>query len=69
MRVFLGTIALMIFSTAASAQGYDTRPEVRAFIDEMVARHGFLESELRSVFAQAQRIDSALQSIQPAERP
>jgi membrane-bound lytic murein transglycosylase B len=69
MRLFPATVALMIFSTAVSAQGYDTRPEVRAFIDEMVARHGFLESELRSVFAQAQRIDSALQSIQPAERP
>jgi membrane-bound lytic murein transglycosylase B len=56
-------------SMAAWSQGYETRPDVRAFIDEMVARHGFVESELRSVFAQAQRIDSALQSIQPIERP
>jgi membrane-bound lytic murein transglycosylase B len=57
------------FSVSASGQGYERRPEVRAFIDEMVARHGFLADELRGAFAQVQRVEPVLQSIQPAEKP
>jgi len=53
----------------AHAQSYDARPEVRAFIDEMVARHGFLEGELRAVFAGVQRVEPALQSIRPEQQP
>jgi membrane-bound lytic murein transglycosylase B len=55
--------------SAAFGQDYGQRPEVRAFIDEMVARHGFLEGELRAVFAQAQRVEPALQSILPEKQP
>ncbi|HET7198215.1 MAG TPA: lytic murein transglycosylase B [Burkholderiales bacterium] len=58
-----------LFSACAFGQGYDARPEVRAFIDDMAARHGFLPEELRATFAQVQRIDSALQSVQPAQPP
>lgn len=53
----------------ALAQGYEARPEVRAFIDEVAARHGFLPEELRATFAQVQRVEPALQSIQPAQQP
>ena len=53
----------------ASAQDYTERPEVRAFIDEMVARHGFLEGELRGVFAKVQRVEPALQSVLPEKQP
>ncbi|HEX4929024.1 MAG TPA: lytic murein transglycosylase B [Burkholderiales bacterium] len=59
----------LIAGAPARAQGYDTRPEVRAFVDEMVARHGFLEDELRAVFARAQRVEPALQSIRPEQQP
>jgi membrane-bound lytic murein transglycosylase B len=57
------------YCVSAFAQGYDARPDVRAFMDEMVARHGFLAEDLRSVFAQVQRAEPALQSIQPAQQP
>jgi membrane-bound lytic murein transglycosylase B len=62
-------LVLAVLSTPALAQGYAARPEVRAFIDEMVARHGFLEAELRGVFANAQRVDPVLQSILPEKQP
>ena len=54
---------------SAFAQGYDERPDVRAFMDEMVARHGFLAEDLRAVFAHVQRVEPVLQSIQPAQQP
>jgi membrane-bound lytic murein transglycosylase B len=48
---------------------YAKRPEVRAYIKELVRRHGFVEKELVYLFSRAKRIDSILQSIaQPAER-
>jgi membrane-bound lytic murein transglycosylase B len=64
-------LACLAASVCASAlaQDYAGRPEVRAFIDEQVARHGFLADELRAVFAQAQRVEPVLQSIQPAQPP
>jgi membrane-bound lytic murein transglycosylase B len=60
---------LAAFSLCAAAQGYEDRPDVRAFIDDMAARHGFLPEELRATFAQVQRVEPALQSIQPAQPP
>jgi membrane-bound lytic murein transglycosylase B len=57
------------FCVSAFGQGYGARPEVRTFIDEMAARHGFLAEELHAVFAKVERVEPALQSIQPAEKP
>ena len=39
------TTALLLLALAlpAAATGYERRPEVRAFVREMVARHGFVE--------------------------
>ena len=71
MRRLLVRLALagIAVPAGAFAQGYAERPEERAFIDEMVARHGFLEGELRGAFAQAQRVEPALQSILPEKQP
>lgn len=64
-------LALLLCGVSLSAlgQGYEARPDVRAFIDDMVARHGFAGDELRATFAQVQRVEPALQSIQPAQPP
>jgi membrane-bound lytic murein transglycosylase B len=54
----------------AFAQGYTDRAEVQAFIAEMVARHGFLEEELKGVFSRVERAEPALELIQSAaQRP
>jgi membrane-bound lytic murein transglycosylase B len=66
-RFALALIAAV--SLPALAQGYEARPEVRAFIDEVTARYGFLPEELRATFAQVQRVEPALQSIQPGQAP
>jgi membrane-bound lytic murein transglycosylase B len=44
---------------------------VQAFIAELAARHGFVESELRWLFSRVRRVQPSLQAIQPpsAERP
>lgn len=65
----LVVLSLALPGTGAFAQDYAERPEVRAFIDEMVARHGFLDGDLRAVFAKVQRVEPALQSIQPGQQP
>src|SRR5207302_465769 len=61
---------LALISPALAQQpGYAERPEVRAFVRELVERHGFVERELLAVFARAQRSESVLQAAQaPAER-
>jgi membrane-bound lytic murein transglycosylase B len=68
MRRLIAGLAVA-FCASAFGQGYDTRSEVSAFIDELVARHGFVADDLHAVFAGVQRVEPALQSIQPAERP
>jgi membrane-bound lytic murein transglycosylase B len=60
---------LLLVPLLAHAQGYDDRPDVRAFIDDVAARNGFLPDELRATFAGVQRVDAVLQSIQPAQPP
>jgi membrane-bound lytic murein transglycosylase B len=48
---------------------YSKRPEVRAYIKEMVARHGFVEKELVYLFSRVKREDAILQAIAaPAEK-
>lgn len=61
--------ALLAAALPALAQAYDERPDVRAFIEELVERHGFVESELKQLFSRVQRVDPVLQSMEPAERP
>jgi membrane-bound lytic murein transglycosylase B len=46
-----------------------TRPEVRAFIDEMSASHGFARKEVESLLSQAETQQAILDAIsRPAER-
>jgi membrane-bound lytic murein transglycosylase B len=64
-------LALWLFlaAGAAAATPLGERPEVRAFIGELVERHGFAEAELKRVFSKVERVDPVLQFIAPAERP
>ena len=42
---------------------YAGRPDVRAFVQEMVQRHGFVERELDYIFARTRRLDVALKAV------
>jgi len=53
---------------APRATGYERRPEVQAFIDSMVTRHGFDRAELTALIAGASRRNDVLNKIsRPAE--
>ncbi|MCS6764605.1 MAG: lytic murein transglycosylase B [Candidatus Protistobacter heckmanni] len=47
------------------ASGYAARPEVKAFIAEMRARHGFNANELAKVFAQTRKLDLVISLVSP----
>ena len=50
---------------AAASAPFVSRPEVRAFIQEMVERHRFVQRELEFVFSRARREPAILNAIQP----
>ena len=59
---------LLVFSMAAAAakdpaSPYAGRPDVLAFVQEMVQKHGFVERELAQVFARTRRLDVALRAV------
>jgi len=58
----------LLAAAAAVARAQDAsfveRPDVQAFIRELVARHAFEESELQTVFARARREDGVLTAAQ-----
>jgi len=59
---------LVAAAGAAAAQPYGERAEVRAFIGELVQRHGFVESELVRLFSRVQRADPVIEAMdRPAE--
>jgi peptidoglycan lytic transglycosylase B len=65
--------AILAFCLAAAAQAappepapFAGRPEVSAFIRQMVKRHKFDARELRELFARAKREQAVLDAIQPA---
>ncbi len=71
-RAILPGFAL-IFSASACAEtapyNYAQRADVKEFIDEMVAQHGFDQAYLEKKFAEAKRLDNVLESIaKPAEK-
>jgi membrane-bound lytic murein transglycosylase B len=68
VRAPLAWLALAL-AAPAWAQPFNERPEVQAFIGEVVERHGFVEGELKKVFSRVQRVEPALQLIVPVERP
>jgi membrane-bound lytic murein transglycosylase B len=66
MKTFLGLLALAFACGLAAKEPplpYAGRPEVRAFVQEMVQRHGFVASELEFIFARARRLDVALKAV------
>lgn len=58
--------ALAFGAPAAAAQRYADRTEVRQFISEMAAQHGFAERALERLFATVRTQDSVLTLIAPA---
>ena len=48
---------------------YSQRPEVRAFVDDMVARHGFKRDELLQVFTRARYHANIVRLITPPTAP
>ena len=58
-----------VFMSQARASDFAARADVDAFIERMVAKHGFDSAYLQGVFAQARRRQSILDAIsRPAER-
>jgi membrane-bound lytic murein transglycosylase B len=69
-RILIRLLAALLLWVPALAQAsYAGRPEVQAFVHDLAKRHGLVESELKRVFAKAQRLDPVLEAIaRPAER-
>lgn len=54
---------------AFAQQPYGERREVKAFIQDLVQRHGFLEGELVYLFSRVRRADQVIEAIErPAEK-
>ncbi len=71
MRRLCAALLALGLATAAQASPpdpapYASRPEVRAFIRQMVKRHAFDAHELRQLFGRAKREQAVLDAIQPA---
>ena len=68
----LGVCLATVIGAADSANDsvpYEQRPEVSAYIDSLVSKHGFDRSELETLLSKAQRKQSILDAIsRPAER-
>ena len=66
IRVALAIAAALLAATAAGkAPGYAERAEVKDFIRQVAARHGFAEQELVSLFSRVRRADPVLDAIKP----
>ena len=71
MRFLLAMLAAPLIALAQPAPPppYGQRPEVQAFIADLVQRHGFAEQELQVLFSKVQPVDGVMQLMVPAERP
>jgi membrane-bound lytic murein transglycosylase B len=56
-------------SDAPARAGFAERVEVREFIAEMVAKHGFVDAELATLFARAKRYPAIVELITPPADP
>jgi membrane-bound lytic murein transglycosylase B len=62
-------LVLLVMSFPAFAADFTDKAEVQGFIEEMVADHGFVKSELQHVLANAQYKQSIIDAItRPAEK-
>jgi membrane-bound lytic murein transglycosylase B len=68
-RVWLAVTLLLSLPALAQPAAYGERPEVRAFIQDQVQRHGFIEAELTYLFSRVRRADQVIEAIEkPAEK-
>jgi len=51
--------------TPVDTSGYEERPDVISFIDEMVAKHGFVRDALLAIFSQASHNDTVARLMGP----
>jgi len=69
-RICAALIALVLAVAAQAAPSgtatFDGRPEVRAFIHQMVKRYAFDAQELQRLFSRAKREQAVLDAIQPS---
>jgi membrane-bound lytic murein transglycosylase B len=65
MRFLLAVILAALLPSALAQGDYAQRPDVRAFVHDLVEQHGFVEGELVRLFSRVRRADPVLQSIQP----
>lgn len=66
-RHFICIILLCAAHLACAAETYDERSDVLAFVDDMVARHGFDREVLLAQFHRVKPSPPVLKAIQPAE--
>jgi len=57
-------LALAGCAARAEADSFAARPEVQAFIRQLVERHAFSENELQAVFSRARREEGVLTAVQ-----
>jgi membrane-bound lytic murein transglycosylase B len=69
MTRWLFVLLLLCGPALAQPVSYEKRPEVRSFIREIAARHGFVEKELRSLFARVERAEPVLEAIRKPPEP
>lgn len=69
MRLIAGFLIAFTLGWSSWAAAFERRPDIDAFINEMVARHGFDRVELEQLFAGAQSQPNILSAIaRPAEK-
>jgi membrane-bound lytic murein transglycosylase B len=69
IRAWLAVTLLLSLPALAQPAAYGERPEVRAFIQDLVQRHGFIEAELTYLFSRVRRADQVIEAIErPAEK-
>ena len=69
MRALLYVIVALAAPAFAQGTAYSERPEVKAFVQGMVERHGFVESELSYLFSRVYRADQVIEAMErPAEK-
>lgn len=69
MNRLIPLLFLPFLAAAAHAEGYANRDEVRAFIAEMQARHGFEPALLEPLFARARHDPAVIKAILPPKDP
>jgi len=69
-QVFAVLAGLVAAGAAFASQGsFAARAEVRAFINEMVQRHGFVARELEYLFSRTRSREDVLRAIVPPKEP